>query len=65
MINAEKWKIISDGSDGSDGQNGVDGKTAPHRKWLKKDFMTALPTMSTLDDSSNEKAMKTVLETLE
>jgi hypothetical protein len=37
----------------------------PHRKWLKEDFMKAFPTMSTLDDSSNEKAMETVLKTLE
>jgi hypothetical protein len=65
MINAEKWTIISDGGDGSDGQNGVDGGTVPHRKWLKEDFMKAFPTMSTLDDFSNEKAMETVLRTLE
>ncbi len=65
MINAEKWTIISDGGNGSDGQNGVDGRTVSHRKWLKEDFMKAFPTMSTLDETSNEKAMKTVLRTLE
>jgi hypothetical protein len=65
MMDAEKWTIISDGGDGSDGQNGVDGGTVPHRKWLKEDFMNAFPTMSTFDESSNEKAMEKVLKTLE
>jgi hypothetical protein len=67
MINAEKWTIISDGGNGRDGHNGAfrkikrDGK---YRKWSKKGFQKAFPTMSTFDDSANEKAMYTVLTTL-
>jgi hypothetical protein len=71
MINAEKWTIISDGGDGRDGHNGAfrkigpDGKETFHRKWSKEEFQKAFPTMSTFDDSANEKAMETVLATLQ
>jgi hypothetical protein len=70
IINAEKWTIISDGGNGRDGQNsavrkiGLDGKETFHRKWSKKEFQKAFPTMSTFDDSAKEKAMQTVLTTL-
>jgi hypothetical protein len=71
MINAEKWTIISDGGDGRDGHNGAfrkigpDGKETFHRKWSKEEFQKSFPTMSTFDDSTNEKAMKAVLTTLQ
>jgi hypothetical protein len=71
MINAEKWTIISDGGDGRDGQNGAfrkigpDGKETFHRKWSEEEFQKSFPTMSTFDDSANEKAMETVVATLQ
>ncbi len=71
MINAEKWTIISDGGDGSDGHNGAfrkigpDGKETFHRKWSKEEFQKTFPTMSTFDDSANEKAMHKVVATLQ
>jgi hypothetical protein len=68
MINAEKWTIISDGGDGGDGQNGATRKIGPdtfHRKWSKEEFQKDFPTMSTFDDSANEKAMQTVVATLQ
>jgi hypothetical protein len=71
MINAEKWTIISDGGNGRDGQNGAfrkigpDGKETFHRKWSKEEFQKTFPTMSTFDDSANEKAMEKVLTTLQ
>jgi hypothetical protein len=70
IINAEKWTIILDGGDGSDGHNGAfrkigpDGKETFHRKWSKEEFQKSFPTMSTFDDSANEKAMEKVLTTL-
>ncbi len=70
MMDAEKWTIISDGGDGRDGQNGVirkmgpDGKEPFHRKWSKEEFQKTFPTMSTFDDSTNEKATDKVLKTL-
>jgi hypothetical protein len=62
-INAEKWTIILDEENAE-----AKDRTAPikelssHRKWIKVDFIKPFPTMSTLDNSINKKAMKMVVK---
>ncbi|KAI9563735.1 hypothetical protein GHT06_011199 [Daphnia sinensis] len=74
MINAERWKIISDGGNGGDGQNGTNGESEPDRKankWSKEYFKTVFPSMSIFDSGEQtedvvpEDAVKTVLTKLE
>ncbi|XP_045032570.1 uncharacterized protein LOC116927885 isoform X2 [Daphnia magna] len=73
IIDAERWKIISDGGKGGDGQNGSNGESKSDgrpRKWSKECFKKFFPSMSTFDngeqttDIAPEDTVKTVLTNL-
>ncbi|XP_045023302.1 uncharacterized protein LOC123467404 [Daphnia magna] len=73
IINAERWKIISDGGKGGDGQNGSNGESKSDgrpRKWSKECFKKVFPSMSTFNkgeqttDIAPEDTVNTVLTNL-